>query len=78
MLNLCRERNSIFILISSLYIVTKLKSLSLKRKANKIRGKTQTKREVSMNMERRAKRRKIYQNYLLKRNPRDHQTNKFY
>jgi hypothetical protein len=78
MLNLCRERNSIFILISPLYIVMKLRSLSLKRRANKIRGTTQTKREVSMNMERRAKRRKIHQNYLLKRNPRDHLTNKFY
>jgi hypothetical protein len=56
----------------------KLRLLSLKRRANKIRGTTQTKREVSMNIVRRVKRRKIHQNYLLKRNPRDHLTNKIY
>ena len=57
----------------------KLRSLSLKRRANKIRGNSLRMRKVSTNMERRAKRKKIHHNYKqLKRNPKDHQTNKLY
>ncbi len=57
----------------------KLRSLSLKRRANKIRGSSLRMRKVSTNMVLRAKRKKIHQNYKqLKRNPKDHQTNKLY
>jgi hypothetical protein len=51
---------------------------SLKRKVNKIKGNSQRMREASMNMERRVKRRKRHQSKQLKKNPKDHQTNKFY
>jgi len=56
----------------------KLRLLNLKRRANKIKGTNLKMREVSTNMERRVKRRKIHHNYPLKRNLKDHQTNKFY